>query len=114
MPKLVLISNGVLLLALSLILGAAASATVSGVPVPDHWLFRALTFAMWVTAAIMLVTEMFSGLRWLPFVTVLCVTVAAFQDGPHAGSVTMVSWSIAWLAIAGWFGILAYRHRENR
>lgn len=114
MPKLLLLSNLVLLLSLSVTLGATASAAVSGIPVPEHLLFQALYCAVWVTTGIMLLTELFSGLRWLPLVTVLCVTVAAFQDGSHVGAVTVVSWSVAWLAIAGWFGILVLRERENR
>jgi hypothetical protein len=113
-PKLIMISNMVLLLALSIMMGAALSAVLGEGTIPDHRLIGAVSCAAWASGGIMLVTEIFSGIRLLPVITFACLSIGALADGPRVTVVTTVAWTVGWLSTAGWFAILAHRARENR
>ncbi|EHI12405.1 hypothetical protein [Mycolicibacterium thermoresistibile] len=68
-----------------------------------------------VLAAVMAVTEMFSGLRW-PALIALAATVVGLV-AVLSGMVTRGwgwAWVVAWVAVAGWFALLAAAERSDR
>jgi len=96
---------------------------------------------MLICAAIMLVTEWFSGLRWVPVVVLLGVIAATaltiliiiprnnelaahvadparlkvvFHEWANMNRVRVSLWVIQWAAMAYWFYRMALRARANR
>lgn len=94
MPRILLINNAVLMLCCSIYLGTGISLVFFQFPIepqltPDNYrlvfvdavqratdFFTWMTIVMLVTGLVMLVTEWFSGLRWVPIV-VLAALVAS-------------------------------------
>jgi hypothetical protein len=65
---------------------------------------------------VMVVTEVWSGVRW-PAVIAFAATVVglvALCGRAEAPAVSIWSWSVAWLAVATWFAVLAAKARSNR
>ncbi|MGJ8623887.1 MAG: hypothetical protein ACSHW1_14085 [Yoonia sp.] len=94
MPRILLINNVILMLCCSIYLGTGISLVFFQFPIepqltPDNYslifvdavqratdFFTWMTLVMLVTGAVMLVTEWFSGLRWVPIV-VLSALIAS-------------------------------------
>lgn len=135
MPRLLLLSQVLLLFCCSLCLGAGAAAEhwgasltgAAAMTVPGH-VVGGLSIAMVATAALMLLGEWFTGMRWTALIVLLAVAAAAwltFVAIPgHAGEaggalgllfrVRLALWALAWLGTTCWFARLAAAARADR
>lgn len=159
MPRSLLLNHAVLFLCCSIYLGTGVSLVFFQLPLepkltPDNYamifvepvanateFFTWMTLVMLVTAGIMLVTEWFSGIRWVPIVVILGIIAATLltiffifdynqelSDGvtdPERLKVVIgrwgtlnrirVSlWAVEWLAIMYWFYRMAFLARADR
>lgn len=159
MPKTILLNHTVLMLCCSIYLGTGISLVFFQFPVeaqltPDNYhlifvgpvqratfFFTWMTIVMLITGVVMLATEWFSGLRWVPIV-VLAALVAStllttrfifsYNDRLAAGITDPVElartfsrwamlnrirvslWIVEWVAMMAWFYCLAFRARADR
>jgi hypothetical protein len=159
MPRLLLLNHVVLLLCCSIYVGTGVSLVFFQFPlepkltIDNYYLmfvepvsaathfFTYMTIVMLICAAIMLVTEWFSGLRWVPVVVLLGVIAATaltiliiiprnnelaahvadparlkvvFHEWANMNRVRVSLWVIQWAAMAYWFYRMALRARANR
>lgn len=159
MPRLLLLNNSVLMLCCSIYLGTGISLVFFQFPMeplltPDNYhiifvgpvqratqFFTWMTIVMLITGVIMLATEWFSGLRWVPVVvlaaliasTLLTTQLIFTYNGRLAEGITdpaelaevfsrwatlnrvrVSLWCIDWLAMMAYFYTLAFRARADR
>ena len=159
MPRILLLNHVVLLACCSIYLGTGVSLVFFQFPlesqltVDNYYLifvepveaatrfFTWMTIVMLVTATIMLATEWFSGIRWVPIVVLAAViasTVLTIQfifpynarleahvtdpaelkpllrDWMSLNRIRVTLWIIAWLAMAAWFYAMARKARADR
>ncbi|MGV0836326.1 hypothetical protein [Mycolicibacterium thermoresistibile] len=109
MAKTILGADLVLLLCVSVLAGSWLGFG-SAPPAELWWAVGAVALA-----AVMAMTEAFSGLRW-PALLALAATVIgligvlADRAGPGRG----LAWVVAWAAVAGWFTLLVAAERSDR
>jgi hypothetical protein len=159
MPRALLLNHVLLLLCCSIYLGTGFSLVffqfpiepkltidnyqmifVQPVTLATHF-FTYMTIVMMLCAAIMLFTEWFSGIRWVPLVvllgiiaaTVLTVAViiplndelaagltdperlkVVFHQWANLNRVRFALWIVQWAAMAYWFYRMALQARSNR
>lgn len=159
MPRLLLLNNTVLMLCCAIYLGTGVSLVFFQFPVePDLTLenynlifvgpvqratafFTTMTLVMLITGLIMLLTEWFSGMRWVP-VVVLAALIAstllttqyifAYNDRLAAGisdpaelaqvfakwatlnRIRVALWVVEWGAMMAYFYTLALKARADR
>jgi hypothetical protein len=113
MPKTLIVCHLLLLAGLSLLVFPSAAANLAGHPAGPvtPWVAIAAT----VLAVVMLITEVFSGLRWLAVVAA-AATVVGLIGLPQlqVSSVSVWAWGIGWVSVALWFAVLASRQRRDR
>ena len=121
MPRLLLLNNVVLFLACSILLGAGLSHLPAGIPLEPEAprILGTLAIVMLVTGLAMLLSEWFTGIRWVPIVVLLALAgwtalpltsiAAADQDNIRLALV-----AVQWLAMMYWFGRLAAEGRADR
>lgn len=106
-----MVTNVILLLCLSVLAGTVvASRLGDGDVVLGHYALTILTVVGTVCGVVMLVSEVFSGIRWAPVVA-LASLIGGWLAAPP---VREVAWMVGWLAVAAWFAYLAAQARENR
>lgn len=121
MPRLVLLNNFLLFLACSILLGAGLSHLTLGIPLEPEAprIMGTLAIAMLATALAMLLSEWFTGIRWVPIVVLLALAgwaalpmtsiAPADQDRIRLALV-----AVQWAAMMYWFGRLAAQGRADR
>jgi hypothetical protein len=159
MPRMLLLNNVVLLLCCSIYLGTGVSLVFFQFPlepkltVDNYYLifiepvtnatrfFTYMTIVMIVCAVVMLFTEWFSGLRWVPIVVLLAVVASTvltmvviiplnkelaahvtdparlktvFGQWANMNRVRVSLWAVQWVAMAYWFYRMAYQARADR
>lgn len=159
MPRLLVFNNVLLLLFCSIYLGTGVSLVFFQFPlepkltIDNYYLifvepvtnatqfFTYMTILMLITGVIMLITEWFSGLRWVPVVvllgvilaTVLTIAViiplnkeladgvtdparlkAVFNQWANMNRTRVALWAIQWVAMAYWFYRMALKARADR
>lgn len=159
MPRALLINHVLLLLFCSIYLGTGVSLVFFQFPlepkltVDNYYMifvepvtaatrfFTYMTIAMLITATIMLVTEWFSGLRWVPVVVLLGVVAATvltmiiiiplnkelaagvtdparlkvvFHEWANMNRIRVSLWAVQWAAMAYWFYRMALKARSDR
>ena len=137
MPRLLVLNHVLLLLFCSIYLGTGVSLVFFQFPiepkltVDNYYLmfvepvtnatrfFTYMTILMLITGVIMLITEWFSGLRWVPVVVLLGVTDPArlkmvFGQWANMNRVRVALWAIQWAAMAYWFYRMALQARADR
>ena len=159
MPRLLVVNHVVLLLGCSIYLGTAFFLVLFELPlepkltVDNYYLIfvqpiaTATTFFTWVTivmlicGTIMLVTEWFSGLRWVPIIVLVCCITAGllttqgifplnrelaahitdperlkvvFHQWANLSRLRASLWVIEWAAMAYWFYRMALQARGDR
>ena len=105
-----MVTNVVLLLCLSVLAGSAVASHLGGVVVIGHHALMIMTMVGIVCGAVMFVSEVFSGIRWVPVVA-LASLIGGWLAAPP---VREVLWMVGWSAVAAWFAYLAAQARENR
>ncbi|QNJ95324.1 hypothetical protein HZU40_14495 [Mycolicibacterium fluoranthenivorans] len=116
MPKLIVVVNLLFLLCFSVLAGASVPALLDAGPAVPRHVVAAVTVTGAVTGTVMLLTEIFSGIRWAPVVALASLATGWFVMGDDAAAPTgsAVAWLIGWCAVATWFGYLAFQGREDR
>lgn len=111
MPKLIVLLNMILLLCFSVLAGGSVPALLGSGPALPHCLVQLFTGVGLVTGVIMFLTEIFSGVKWVPVVALGALAAGWFLAAPIGSA---VAWIIGWWAVAIWFGYLAFQAREDR
>ena len=159
MPRMLLLNHVLLLLCCSIYVGTGVSLVFFQFPlepkltVDNYYLifvepvttatrfFTYMTIVTIICAVIMLFTEWFSGLRWVPVVVLLAVIAATvltmiviiplnkelaagitnparlkivFDRWANMNCVRVLLWAIQWAAMAYWFYRLAYKARADQ
>ena len=159
MPRSLLLNHVVLFLCCSIYLGTGVSLVFFQFPLeprltPDNYalafvepviratqFFTWMTIVMLVTASIMLFTEWFTGIRWVPAVVLLAIVAATaltmfaiipYNERLYAGisnqaeladifhrwanlnRIRVALWTVQWLAMMYWFARLAWNARSDR
>jgi hypothetical protein len=144
MPRLLVLNNVLLLLFCSIYLGTGISLVFFQFPlepkltVDNYYLifvepvtnatrfFTYMTILMLITGVIMLITEWFSGLRWVPIVIIpvnneLAAGVkdparlkVVFSQWANMNKVRVALWAVQWAAMAYWFYRMALQARADR
>ncbi len=116
MPRLIVMTNVIALLCLSVLLGSSLTRSVDGnAPVSGIAGTVLLSIAV-ATVVIMGITEWFTGIRWVPVVALgalILVGVIGWAS-PLTHTISVISVCAAWAAVAYWFGRLSFQSRENR
>lgn len=158
MPRFLLLNHVILFLCCSIYLGTGVSMVFFQFPLepkltPDNYamifvepvalatqFFTYMTLVMLVTAFIMLVTEWFSGIRWVPVVVLLAVVAATlltifyifdynheltagitdperlkyvFHHWAALNRIRVSLWAVEWLAMMYWFYRMAFKARAD-
>lgn len=159
MPRLLLLNHVILFMGCSIYFGVGIFLVVFQLPLeprltPDNYalvfvepvqnatqLFTWLTVMMYITAFIMLITEWFTGIRWVPIIILLALTTATvltvvflfdynreliegirdperlravFHNWAHWARVRVAFWVIEWCAMTYWFYRMAFLARADR
>lgn len=159
MPRLLLLNDVFLLMCASIYLGTGVSLVFFQLPLEpkltiDNYFmifvepvenatqfFTYMTILMLISGVIMLVTEWFSGLRWVPIVVLLAVILATvltemfifplnkeleahvtdparlkvlFGQWANMNRIRASLWAIQWAAMAYWFYRMALQARSDR
>ena len=159
MPRYLQINHAILMLCCSIYLGTGVSLIFFQFPLeplltPDNYylpfvepvarathFFTWMTIVMLLTGAVMLVTEWFYGLRWVPVVVLVAIIASTllttqfifdYNDRLAAGITTQAElsevfghwatlnrirvtlWVIAWAAMMGWYWLAAAKARADR
>lgn len=159
MPRVLLLNHVVLLACCSIYLGTGVSLVFFQFPLepqltPDNYylifvepvaaatrFFTVMTIVMLVTGLIMLATEWFSGIRWVPIVVLTAVIASTvltmhyifpfnarlgervadpvelrqlLHDWMSLNRIRVGLWAVAWLAMAAWFTAMARKARADR
>ena len=113
MPKLIVLLNLILLLSLSVLAGGSVPVLLGSGPALPQCVVQLFTGVGLVTGVIMFLTEIFSGIKWVPVVALGALAVGWWLAGeaPTGGA---AAWIIGWWSVAIWFGYLAFQAREDR
>ena len=159
MPRLLLLNNVFLLMCASIYLGTGASLVFFQLPlepkltVANYYLmfvepteratqfFTYMTILMLISGTIMLVTEWFTGIRWVPVAVLLAVIAATlltefyifplnkelgahvtdaarlkvvFAEWTRLNRIRAAIWAVEWAAMAYWFYRMALQARSDR
>jgi len=159
MPRILLLNNAILMLCCSIYLGTGVSLVFFQFPIeplltPDNYalifvdpvqratqFFTWMTLVMLVTVLIMLVTEWFSGLRWIAIVVLLALILSTllttqyifvhnaalalgitdpeilantFEKWANLNRIRVSLWAIEWASMMFYFIALGYRARADR
>lgn len=160
MPRLLLLNHVTLLACCSIYLGTGVSLVFFQFPlepkmtVDNYYLifvepvtlathfFTWMTIVMLTTGFVMLVTEWFTGIRWVPLVVLVTIGTATlvtvlviipnynYRLAQHVADTAelrvllegwmalnrlrVVLWAVAWAAIAYWFYAMAWKARADR
>lgn len=159
MPRSLLLNHALLFLCCSIYLGTGVTLVFFQLPLeplltPDNYamifvkpvenatsFFTYMTIVMLITGAVMLFSEWFSGIRWVPVVVVLGVIAATavevivifplnreltegiadparvrivFHEWAALNRIRAAIWALQWAAMMYWFGRLAYEARSDR
>jgi len=159
MPRLLLVNNIFLAMCASIYLGTGVSLVFFQLPlepkltIDNYYLifvepaetatqfFTYMTILMLISGVIMLVTEWFSGLRWVPVVVLLAVIAATlltefyifpvnkeleahvtdparlkvlFGQWANMNRIRTAIWAVEWAAMAYWFYCMARDARADR
>ena len=116
MPKLVTACHMGLLFVLSAVLFPSLAACVGYAG--EMAASDALRLAIFATglSAVMLLTEVFSGMRWLAVLVVVAALIGllAVWGEPEVPAAAVSAWAVAWHSVLLWFAILAQKARGNR
>lgn len=159
MPRLLVLNHIILLLCCSIYIGTGVSLVffqfplepkltvdnyymifVEPVTAATHF-FTYMTILMLICAVIMLATEWFSGIRWVPVIVLLAIIVATllttqviiplntelaghvadparlktvFHEWANLNRVRVALWFVQWFAMAYWFYRMALEARKDR
>lgn len=111
MPKLIVLLNMILLLSLSVLAGGSVPVLLGSGPALPQCVVQLFTGVGLVTGLIMLLTEIFSGIKWVPVVALGALATGWYLAAPTGSA---VAWIVGWWAVAIWFGYLAFQAREDR
>ena len=159
MPRILLLNHCLLFLCCSIYLGTGISLVFFQFPVepyltPDNYslifvdpvqrathFFTYMTYLMLLTALIMLVTEWWTGIRWVPLIVLLCIIAATlitilflfpynheladgikdperlktvFHQWAQLNRIRVSIWIIQWSAMMYWFYRLAFQERRDQ
>jgi len=159
MPRLLLLNHVVLFLCCSIYIGTGVSLIFFQFPLepkltPDNYMmifiepvhnatvfFTYMTMVMLVTATVMLLTEWFTGIRWVPIVVLLALIAVTlltvlfifpynevlnagirdpaylremFAKWANLNRIRVSLWVVMWLAMMFWFYRMAYLARADR
>ncbi len=113
MPKVIVALNMILLLCLSVLAGGSVPVLVGSGPALAHGVVQTFTAVGLAAGVIMFLTEIFSGVKWVPVVALGALAVGWWLAGAEPTG-SAVAWIIGWWAVAIWFGYLAFQAREDR
>ena len=111
MPKLIVLLNMILLLSLSVLAGGSVPVLLGSGPALPQCAVQLFTWVGLVTGLIMFLTEIFSGIKWVPVVALGALLTGWYLAAPTGSA---VAWIVGWWAVAIWFGYLAFQAREDR
>jgi hypothetical protein len=116
MPKFLVAFHMVLLGSLSALVFLNAAVlfdTVTSIPRSSA---MGLAWAAMGLGLIMVITEVWSGVRWPALIGfgATVVGLVALCGRPEVPVVSVGSWAVAWLAVMTWFAVLAAKARSNR
>jgi hypothetical protein len=113
---MIVITNGLLLLCLSVLGGSAVTHLLGGEVRLGRTGFPCLTWVGLACAVIMLLTEILTGIKWVPVVASASLVYGwvAMGDEEVAPLSSEIAWAVGWSSVAVWFAYLAARARENR
>jgi hypothetical protein len=159
MPRTLMLNNVILFLCCSIYLGTGVSLVFFQFPLepkltPSNYylvfvepvtiatrFFTYMTIVMLVTGCVMLFTEWFTGIRWVPIVVLAGIVAATLltlififpynkelSDGiadperlrlvfgrwANMNRVRVLLWAVQWSSMMYWFYRLAFRAREDR
>lgn len=159
MPRILLVNHSILFLGCSIYLGAGVFLVLFMLPlepqltIDNYYLifvepiarattfFTALTWIMLITGVIMLATEWYSGIKWVPIVVLICVIAAGlitvylifpynnelsaritdparlrvvFHEWADLSRIRAGFWALEWAAMMYWFYRLALQARQDR
>jgi hypothetical protein len=116
MPKTIVMTNGLLLLCLSALAGSGIIGFLGGDVRLGRCGFLWLTGVGLACAVVMFLTEIFTGIKWVPVVALASLVYGwvAIGHGDVAPRGSEIAWIVGWLSVAVWFGYLAAQARENR
>ncbi|HVQ09059.1 MAG TPA: hypothetical protein VMS43_11565 [Allosphingosinicella sp.] len=159
MPRLLLLNHVVLFLCCSIYIGTGVSLVFFQFPLeprltPDNYamifvepvtyatqFFTYMTIVMLVTGAVMLFTEWFTGIRWVPIVVLAAVVASTaltilfifpynkelndgisdperlkyvFSKWADLNRIRVSLWTVSWVAMMYWFYRMAYLARADR
>jgi hypothetical protein len=122
MPRLVLLNNVLLFLACSILLGSGISLVLQRPVAPAASvapLLTALAILMLVTGLVMLLSEWFTGIRFVPLVVLLALAAWTALPLTPLGEadrdrITGALWTVQWAAMMYWFCRLAAQARADR
>lgn len=118
MPKTLMLSNCVLLLCLSVLAGSGLGSGLRGQTVMTMTPADARSWAITATvlAAVMVGTEVLSGLRWLAVAALVAAVIGLILlwGRPTVPLGSVWAWAAGWCAVAGWFAVMANRARQNQ
>lgn len=160
MPRVLLLNHVVLLACCSIYLGTGLSLVLfqfplePGITIDNYYLifvepvtlathfFTWMTIVIFVTGAVMLVTEWLTGIRWVPVVVLAAIGIATLvtvriiiphynvrlaahvtdavelkrllHDWMQLNRLRVALWAVAWAAMAYWFYAMAWKARADR
>lgn len=109
MPKVSLLSHTALLLVVSILFFPSAFGGITSDVGALAWVAAALGF-------VLLLTEVFSGSRWISMIAFGGAVVGLVLQCVHtaAPAASVWAWGVTWAAVVLWFAALASRARSNR
>lgn len=116
MPKTIVVTNLILLACLSALANSGLVTWLGGEVRFGRFGFLVLTCVGLACAGIMFLTEVFTGIRWVPVVALASLGYGWLATGPDgvAPRSSEIGWAVGWLSVAVWFAYLAAQSRENR
>jgi Domain of unknown function (DUF1772) len=159
MPRLLLLNHVVLFLCCSIYIGTGVSLVFFQFPLepkltPENYamifvepvayatqFFTYMTIVMLVTGSVMLLTEWFTGIRWVPIVVLLAIIASTaltilfifpynkelndgisdperlkyvFAKWAGLNRIRVSLWTVSWVAMMYWFYRMAYLARADR
>jgi hypothetical protein len=114
-PKSIIFTNAVLLACLSMLASSGVMSLFGGEVAFGRCGIAVLSITGLICAAIMALTEILTGISWVPVVALASLVVGwVAVDGPTVTRASEIAWAVGWLSVAVWFAYLAARARENR
>ncbi len=116
MPKTIVLTNVLLLACLSALASSGLIIWLGGEVRLGRCCILLLTCVGLACAGIMFVTEVFTGIKWVPVVAVATLGYGWLATGPDGAAPrsSEIGWAVGWLSVAVWFAYLAAQSRESR